>query len=31
MAVRDDRLWVRTKGADGEDRITVFRLQNGGK
>ena len=31
MAVRDDHLWVRTKGTDGEDRITVFRLERGGR
>lgn len=31
MAVRDDRLWVRTKGGEGEDRITVFRVQTGGR
>lgn len=26
MAIRDDRLWVRTKGPDDEDRVTVFRI-----
>lgn len=27
MAVRDDRIWTRTRGPDGEDRIVVFRIQ----
>jgi hypothetical protein len=26
MSVRDDRIWARTKGADGEERVSVFRL-----
>lgn len=28
MAIRDNRLWVRTKGPDDEDRVTVFRIEH---